>query len=331
MESLTMGDSLVIIMDKKQQGLTVGQVLTQHLRLPEGFLADILRAGRALVGNQRAAAEQVLMTGQRLRLTGGVEEPPGIPLAPAQAGALDIVYEDDHALVVNKPAGVLMYPGTPLDVDTLAHRVAAHYAASGVVRKVRHVHRLDRETTGIALYAKHSYSARTFDALLAERAIRRTYFAVVRGRLQPPAGLIDAALGRDRHVAGRYRVSATGKPTRTYYRTLLTSRLHGVSASLVACTLETGRTHQIRIHMAHRGAPVLGDTVYGLQHGVQHWLGGHGLHAVELGLWHPYQDQTLTLQAPVSPAFDSNVRELGFTSGWFLQALGQLDVAQNGR
>lgn len=316
MDSVVMGNAVVVTVDKRHAGTTVGDMLRTHFYLPEGFLKTQFREGQIRVGSQAAVETVALEAGQRVRLMGGVEEP--IDVEPKSWGELDVLYEDDHALIVNKPAGLLIYPGSDADNDTLAHRVAGYFAAHGLSRKIRHAHRLDRDTTGAVLYAKHAYSARTFDSLLVSHQVVRTYAAVVLGKLQPPQGTIDASIGRDRHVAGRYRVSQNGKEARTHYRTLATTRKMGQSASFVACVLETGRTHQIRVHMAHRGAPVAGDALYGSGHKLHEipWSVGYGLHAASLAFFHPYVEREVRAVAPVPESFCADMTALGFAPTW---------------
>ncbi len=307
-------NALRIRVDGRSAGQAIDTLLTTQLFLADGFVRSLFSAGRVRAGSVAAVPGDILRQGQAVWLQGGVEEEEPIPISLGSVSPLDVLYEDDHALIANKPAGVLVYPGTPEDTDTLLQQVASYYAETGQVLRVRHAHRLDRDTTGAVLYAKHEYAARSFDHLLQRGQVHRRYLAVVIGRLPMQQGVIDQPIGRDRHVAGRYRVSATGRPARTHYSVLAVAEVNQQPVSLVECTLETGRTHQIRVHLASLGCPVVGDALYGapatdralrgerLRAAVQ-IAHGHALHAVELRFWHPYEGEWVSQSAPLPQDF----------------------------
>ncbi|MCL6636999.1 MAG: RluA family pseudouridine synthase [Alicyclobacillus sp.] len=307
LEVKVVGDALQVTVDRHWAGRTCAELLAA-LQLPAGFVRRLLAMGAVRSGGRTLTAEEQLASGQRLWLEGGVEEADPWPLPANQALAwppVHVLFEDDHQLVVDKPAGLLVYPGSPADADTLAHRVALYYQGLGVRRRVRHVHRLDRDTTGVLLYAKHAYSARALDQELRSGAIQRVYWAMTTGRLDPPAGTIAAPIGRDRHVSGRYRVFPGGKPAVTHYRTLACRQMGAGYVSLVECRLATGRTHQIRVHLAAHGCPLLGDRLYGggPGTGAGAWPQGHALHAVSITWTHLYTGERVTVQAPCPPAW----------------------------
>ncbi|MCL6594277.1 MAG: RluA family pseudouridine synthase [Alicyclobacillus sp.] len=302
------GDALQVTVDRHWEGRTCAELLAGALQLPAGFVRRLLAQGTVRSGGHSLVAEERLAAGQRLWLEGGVEEAEPLSLSAGQGVAwppVNVLFEDDHQLVVDKPAGLLVYPGSPVDSDTLAHRLAHYYQGLGLRRRVRHVHRLDRDTTGVLLYAKHAYSARALDQQLRSGAIQRVYWAVAAGRLEPPNGTITAPIGRDRHVSGRYRVTPGGKPAVTHYRTLARRQVGDGFVSLVECRLATGRTHQIRVHLAAQGCPLLGDPLYGGNPGtgVWTWPQGQALHAVSLTWTHLYTGERVTVQAPCPPAW----------------------------
>lgn len=299
-------DSLVITVDHRFAGTSVIGFLEGAMRLPSHFVMHILHEGRVQSQRMRLDGSEVLAAGQRLRLTGDVidagldtESFLSPPVTPAA-----VLYEDDHVLVVNKPAGVIMYPGPDGEPDTLQHRVRAYYALTGQTAHARHVHRLDRETTGAVLYAKHAYIARALDTALQQREIRREYIAITLGTGRIPRH-VSEPIGRDRHRAGRYRVSPTGKPARTNIETLASVPIAGQTGSLVACSLETGRTHQIRVHLSATRNPILGDTLYGgapLPSQADN-RGGLALHARRLSFIHPYDERDISVVAPLPDAW----------------------------
>ncbi|MCL6548222.1 MAG: RluA family pseudouridine synthase [Alicyclobacillus sp.] len=332
------GDALLITPGGREAGRPLAELLIADLWLPEAFVSRLFTSGRVWAGRRQAYPEDSVKAGDRVRLLGGVEEPAGVDIRgdirhdvrddePADSGPAvpdaapsgtawplpSVLYEDDHLMVVDKPAGILIYPGSDADQDTLAHRVAWYFAMCGLRRKVRHVHRLDRDTTGAVLYAKHAYSARALDLMMSRRLIHRRYLALAAGRLHPPAGEIRAPIGRDRHVAGRYRVSRAGREAVTHYRTRAWFPAGNGGVSLVELTLDTGRTHQIRVHLAYLGHPVVGDALYGGGTGVGNlrWTEGQALHAVELIFVHPYQQREISVQAPLPKAFADAMEQLG--------------------
>lgn len=210
--------------------------------------------------------------------------PEKIPLA--------IPYEDEHLLVVDKPAGLAVHPTEPGQMGTLANGLAFHYREKELKIKIRHIHRLDKETSGLLLVAKHALSHTLLDEALRERRIKRLYLALVTGRLTEKKGRIDLPIGRDRHHATRRRVSQTGDRAITEYEVIR----EYPSGSLVQLELKTGRTHQIRVHLSHLGHPLLGDALYG---GDAALIRRQALHAAHLSFIHPFTGQELAFNSPL--------------------------------
>lgn len=309
-------DALVVTPDKGQQQLPIENLLRDHLGLPDAFVRQLLNSDRVVVGGRPLHLGEPLSPGHKVWLQGGIEETSDLRLSEVtRHAALDILYEDDHVLVVNKPYGLLVHPGDATDVDTLDHRVVAFFTERGHTRRPYHIHRLDRDTTGLVLYAKHTYSARTLSAMMERNQIHRTYYAIVRGRPIPRRGTIDEPIGRDRHVSGRYRVSKTGKPASTSYEMVQDWPVGNTSSSLVRCELETGRTHQIRVHLSSIGCPVVGDALYGGGEGVGTfvWSRGYGLHARHLSFVHPYLRDVVRVTASWPAPFLEAASEFGLS------------------
>ncbi|WP_238652102.1 RluA family pseudouridine synthase [Paenibacillus piscarius] len=196
--------------------------------------------------------------GDRLRLALFPHREAGIGAVWQEAGA-EVLYEDDFCLVVHKPAGLAVHPDGSGSGVTLDHLVAAHYEASGGGIAVRHIHRLDKDTTGPVLYAKNEYAQLVLDEEMRGKGVSRIYAAIVAGAVPPELTVIDAPIGRDRHHAARRRVSPGGQEAVT--RIIEREALPG--GTVVRLELETGRTHQIRVHLSHAGHPLLGDQLYG--------------------------------------------------------------------
>lgn len=212
----------------------------------------------------------------------------------AEAIALDIVYEDADVLVLNKPAGLVTHPGAGNWEGTLLNALLHHAPQLNEVPRAGIVHRLDKETSGLMVVAKTLVAQTRLVRELQARAVKRTYWAVAMGELARDAGEIEAPIGRHPTQRTKMAVVDSGKPALTRYKVL--KRYPG--ATWVECQLATGRTHQIRVHLAHLGHPLVGDPVY-LGHRKGRWdFHRQALHAVRLGFEHPVSGEPLTFEAP---------------------------------
>ena len=226
----------------------------------------------------------------------------------AEPISLDVRYEDDDLLVINKPKGLVVHPAPGHWDGTLVNALLYHCkdSLSGINGELRPgiVHRIDKDTSGLLIVAKNDFAHRSLADQLRDHRLRRTYEAVVCGSIRDDAGTIDAPIGR--HPADRKKMTVTDKNSRhavTHYEVL--ERFRGYT--YVRCRLETGRTHQIRVHMASRNHPILGDTVYGHK---EKELGQDTqvLHAKELTFTHPRTGEEITVTCPL-PAYFSELLE----------------------
>ncbi|MFD0962319.1 RluA family pseudouridine synthase [Paenibacillus chungangensis] len=204
-----------------------------------------------------------------------------------------VLYEDDYCLVLNKPVGMPVHGSGVGDQGrgTLDEEAARHLLACGDPLPVRHIHRLDDDTSGPVLYSKNDLAQLRLDEAMRSKAIGRRYVAVVHGRLMKSCGEINEPIGKDRHHPARRRVSSNGDKAITRYETVASNSRY----SIVRLILETGRTHQIRVHMSHIGHPLLGDSLYG---GSSNMLNHQALHGEELIFPHPLTGCTINVSSP---------------------------------
>lgn len=237
-------------------------------------------------------------------------DPEPIDLTPEDI-PLDIVYEDDDVLVVNKPQGMVVHPAPGHPNHTLVNALLYHSPLSTINGQLRPgiVHRIDKDTSGLLMVAKNDHAHHSLSEQLQAKTNLREYVAIVHGNFKEDEGVIRAPLGRSPKDRKKQAVVADGRPAVTHFRVL---ERYG-NYSLIACRLETGRTHQIRVHLAHIGHPVAGDPLYG----PKKTLKGHGqfLHARELGFKQPTTGEQLDFTAPVPPLFAETVDKLRKQAG----------------
>jgi len=212
-----------------------------------------------------------------------------------------IAYEDEHVLVVDKPAGLVVHPGAGHTTGTLVHGVLARYpeiAGVGAPERPGIVHRLDKDTSGLLLVARTDTAYRSLTKQLKDRSISRRYVALVWGHFDAMRGVIDAPIGRSSRTPTRMTVSARGREARTSYE-VIEEYAEPVAASLVWCSLDTGRTHQIRVHLTAIGHPVVGDDRYGGKRDPAGKVQRFFLHAAHLGFDHPSSGARIELESPL--------------------------------
>jgi 23S rRNA pseudouridine1911/1915/1917 synthase len=280
----------------------------QRLDRVVSLVADISRAATAallesggvtLDGTDARSGKVKVREGQILEV-----DPSKVPVrqlpAPDAGIDVDVVHVDDDVIVVNKQAGLIVHPGAGNPNSTLVNGLLARYPEiAGVGEPMRPgiVHRLDAGTTGLMLVARTQRAYEALVGLLSRREVTRKYLAIVWGAFERSTGIIDAPIGRDHRDPTKMAVVVDGKHARTHYAV---ERVFAEPqpCSLVECSLETGRTHQIRVHLASIGHPVVGDAVYG---GARSVLSAPRpmLHACRLELVHPFTDELLTFEVPL--------------------------------
>jgi 23S rRNA pseudouridine1911/1915/1917 synthase len=273
--------------------------------LPSRAVAQrLLRAGEVAVNGRVARASRALAPGDRVTL----RVPPPEPAEPqAEAIPLAVLHEDEDLMVVDKPAGLVVHPAGGVRSGTLVNALLARHRAwpsLGGSTRPGIVHRLDRGTSGLMLVARSELALRRLSADLAARRVSRTYLAVCQGVLRE-GGRIEAPIGRDPHERKRMAVVEDGRPASTTFVPLRPLR----DATLLEVTLGSGRTHQIRVHLAAIGHPLVGDTVYGPRAGSP-LIARPALHAHRLRFQHPRSGEAMELETPPPADFAALVEAL---------------------
>ncbi|WP_082235036.1 RluA family pseudouridine synthase [Halobacillus massiliensis] len=284
MKTRRLGEWLEITIPMKWEGFTIERIMKKEWNVPRKLLHKFRTEKMVtLNGVSKHWKQTTVQSGETLRVR--VFEPQPLQVTPSYID-IDVVYEDDHLLVVNKPVGMFTHPSQPEQSDTLVNAVAFYFQMNGFEASPKYVHRLDRDTSGAVLFAKHDLAIAMLGEQLKKRDIQRTYIAWVEGKIKPSHGTINEPIGKDRHHAVRRRVSQGGQEAETSY-----SLLHYESAenaSLIKLQLKSGRTHQIRVHMSYIGYPLLGDELYG---GKKNLSGHQALHGAKLAFIHPFTEE----------------------------------------
>ena len=287
-------------------GVRLDAFLSADGALTRSQAARLIAEGRVRVNGKPAA--------KSARLSGGETVTVDVPqlretALPPQDIPLDVVYEDDDVIVVNKPTGLVVHPAPGHPDGTLVTAMLHHCGDSlsgiGGEKRPGIVHRIDRDTSGLIIAAKNDAAHLALSAQLKDHSLSRTYECLVTGNMKQDSGTVDAPIGRSSADRKKMAVVPTGRRAVTHWEVV--ARYPGVTH--LRCRLETGRTHQIRVHMAYIGHPILGDTVYGAKKPVP-GLTGQCLHATGLRFIHPRTGEPVELHCPLPPEFTAMLQKL---------------------
>lgn len=282
---------------------TVQEVLKGPLLLSNRMINRLTRSRGIRLNGSMPWLQRRVREGDRLQVAVRPRERADLEGEPVN---FQVRYEDIDLMVVDKPAGVNVHPVRSGERGTLAHGIVHHWKEQGGEGKVRPVHRLDRDTSGLLMVAKSAYAHQLMDRELREKRLKRVYLAFLKGRLSlshPVTGTIHAPIARERNHPLRRRVSPQGDAAITHYRIIDEAN----QATKVQVELDTGRTHQIRVHFAHLGFPLLGDSLYGRKSSL---ISRQALHACELTFHHPLRSENLQITSPLPEDLKRLAREL---------------------
>jgi len=278
---------------QEHEGLTLEIYLKQILQYSGRKIQKLTRQKGIFLNGKQVFLQKKVKLDDNLRVLNSEDATYGVQ--PEQ-GCIEILYEDKDMLVVNKPAYQLVHPTGQTTKGTLANYLAYELQQRNIVNTIRAVHRLDRETSGCVIFAKDSRSQFILEQQLKARTLKRTYWALVQGIVSPASGTIDAPIGPHSSLPNRRAIHQQGEQAITHYRTIQNFS----DASLLELTLDTGRTHQIRLHLAHLGYPIIGDGMYGIR---APWMARQALHAAAISFVHLKSNQEITIQAPLPKDF----------------------------
>lgn len=300
-------DTYLFEIQENQQMRLDKYLAEQFPEQTRSYLQKLIKDGEVLVNGKNVKTGYQLSKGDEVSVN--IPEPKELDVEP-QKMDLDIVYEDDDVILINKPKGMVVHPAPGHTTDTLVNGLLYHCKdnLSGIngVARPGIVHRIDRDTTGILIVCKNDMSHNSIAAQLKEHSINRRYRALVHGNLKEDTGTVEGAIGR--HPIDRKKMSINeknGKPAVTHYTVL--ERFGNYT--LIECKLETGRTHQIRVHMSSIGHPLVGDEVYGPAK-CPFKLQGQCLHAMVLGFVHPRSGEYMEFSAELPEYFEELLRKL---------------------
>ena len=304
---MTTGPTTIeLLVPKESARLRLDQFLARALpKYSRSRLQQLVREEFVTLNGSPARPRDLVRAGDRVE----VQEPPPEKIDnQPEAIPLDVLYEDEDLIVINKPAGLVVHPGAGHREHTLVNALLHHFPKlSGIGGKERPgiVHRLDKETSGCLVVAKTDEAHHGLSEQFAARSVEKIYLALVVGRLRKSAGTIEGKIGR--HPVHRQQMSAAskrGRAAKTEYRVLSSSN----ELSLVECKLHSGRTHQVRVHLQHLGHPVLGDKIYGKKHAAH--FPRQMLHAWKLGFQHPRTSEWKHFEATLPDDFEEAVKSL---------------------
>ncbi len=293
-------EKIVLDITSDMEDERIDKVLAQCMdTLSRSFLQKLLKEEKVSVNNKIVKPNYKVKENDRVQFC----IPPAIePEIEAENIPLDILYEDEDVLVVNKPKGMVVHPAAGHYSGTLVNAVMFHCkeGLSGINGVLRPgiVHRIDMDTTGSVMICKNDNAHNHIAEQLKEHSITRRYRAIVCGVIKEDEGTVNAPIGRDKKDRKKMAVTPDGKEAVTHYRVLERYKSH----TYIECRLETGRTHQIRVHMASKGYPLLGDEVYGRGNS-KYKCQGQCLHAMTLGFIHPVSGQYVETNAPLPEYF----------------------------
>jgi len=300
-------EPLTYIVPEHEDGMELRTILQRRLMISRKLLSrlKLTEEGITVNGIRRYISHRV-QAGDKVQVR--MEEEASDDILP-QDIPVDVLFEDEHLLIVNKPAGLIVHPTTGHWANTLANGIVFMWLQRGLRIRFRPIHRLDRETSGVLAVAKNPYVHQNVSEQMKANTVDKEYIALVHGCVEKESGTIDGPIDRNPESPHYRIVTPTGYPSVTHYKVLERYR----DATLLSVKLETGRTHQIRVHMSHMGHPLIGDGMYGTGTDGHLPIDRHALHAHRLSFDHPITRERMTFTAPLPKDMEGILSYLGRT------------------
>lgn len=287
---------------EKEIGQTIHTLLKNELNISTRLLTKLIKNEKIYLNHKKCDTRNFLSIGDILEIYFDSQED-NTNILPIQM-KLDILYEDQWILAIHKPAGIPTHPSRFHYTDSLSNGVKFYFDKIGLAKKIRPVNRLDLDTSGVILFAKCEYIQESFMKQMSDRSFQKEYVCITQGLFKQKSGSINLPIARKNgSIIERCVHKKNGKPCVTHYHVSKEFQ----NNSLVKCTLETGRTHQIRVHMASIGHPLLGDTLYGSK---SEWICRQALHSYKIQCIHPISKKILTLRSPLPKDMVNALRNL---------------------
>lgn len=275
---------------KVNLNMSINDIMTKELNISTRLKNKLIKNKNVLLNGFFVDTRHIANVGDILTVDLSYAED-NSNIVPNQMN-LKIVYEDEHLLAINKPAGIAVHPSVLHYSDSLANGVKYYFDSIGLNKKIRAVNRIDLNTSGLVLFAKNEYIQECLIRKMNSSTFKKTYLTIVSGHLKKKSGTINAPIARKENSIIERCISNNGQTAITHYKVLQEFETY----SLVQCTLETGRTHQIRVHMAHIGNPLLGDSLY--NHTPSSLINRQALHSYKMNFIHPISRKPIYLEAP---------------------------------
>lgn len=271
------------------ENITINNILEQRLLMSTRLRNKLIKNKAVLLNGTFIDTRELALPGDILTVVLEMEED-NSNIVPTKM-ALDIVYEDSHMLIINKSAGIAVHPSILHFDNSLSNGIKYYFDNIGLHKKIRAVNRIDLNTSGLVLFAKNEYIQECLIKQMANKAFEKTYLAIVCGHMPKLKGLVNAPIARKENSIIERCISSSGQTSITHYEVIKEFEKY----SLVACTLETGRTHQIRVHMAYIGNPLLGDSLYGSNN--TSLISRQALHSYKMSFIHPIYNKPILIEA----------------------------------
>ena len=281
----------------KNNDLTINQFLKNELNISNRLLAKLIKNKNILLNDKITDTRQTISFDDKIDIL--LDYPEDCDNIVPTKMNLDIIYEDDGLLIINKPAGIATHPSIAHYSDSLCNGIKYYFEKTGLKKKIRPVNRLDLNTSGLIIFAKNEYIQEYLINQMKTNTFKKEYIAIVEGYFKDKKGTINLPIARKKGSIIERCIDDSGQTSITHYEVLKENNNY----SLVKCILETGRTHQIRVHMSYIGHPIVGDTLYGLKENTKTFYNRHALHCYKLSFINPITNCIEEYTSPIPNEF----------------------------